>query len=213
MKLEIKVAIYEDNDALRESLSFLVRGSGLLRFAGAYPDCRHILENCETEQPDVILMDIDMPYLSGIDATRLVKDKYPDINVMMLTVIEDREKIFDALSAGATGYLLKKASAIQIIEAVTELANGGSPMSSEIARKVLQFFTSPSHKIENRYSLSARELDVLKRLVDGDSYKMIADHCNISIGTVCGHINSIYRKLAVNSKSEAAIKAIKERLV
>ncbi len=213
MKLEIKVAIYEDNDALRESLSFLVRGSGLLRFAGAYPDCRRILENCDIEQPDVILMDIDMPYLSGIDATRLVKDRYPNINVMMLTVIEDRDKIFDALRAGATGYLLKKASAIQIIEAVTELANGGSPMSSEIARKVLQFFTSPSHKIENRYSLSARELDVLKRLVAGDSYKMIADHCYISIGTVCGHINSIYRKLAVNSKSEAAIKAIKERLV
>lgn len=213
MKLEIKVAIYEDNDALRESLSFLVRGSGLLRFAGAYPDCRRILENCDIEQPDVILMDIDMPYLSGIDATRLVKDRYPNINVMMLTVIEDRDKIFDALRAGATGYLLKKASAIQIIEAVTELANGGSPMSSEIARKVLQFFTSPSHKFENRYSLSARELDVLKRLVAGDSYKMIADHCYISIGTVCGHINSIYRKLAVNSKSEAAIKAIKERLV
>ena len=213
MKLEIKVAIYEDNDALRESLSFLVRGSGVLRFAGAHPDCRRILENCDIEQPDVILMDIDMPYLSGIDATRLVKDRYPNINVMMLTVIEDRDKIFDALRAGATGYLLKKASAIQIIEAVTELANGGSPMSSEIARKVLQFFTSPSHKIENRYSLSARELDVLKRLVAGDSYKMIADHCNISIGTVCGHINSIYRKLAVNSKSEAAIKAIKERLV
>lgn len=213
MKLEIKVAIYEDNDALRESLSFLVRGSGLLRFAGAHPDCRRILENCDIEQPDVILMDIDMPYLSGIDATRLVKDRYPNINVMMLTVIEDRDKIFDALRAGATGYLLKKASAIQIIEAVTELANGGSPMSSEIARKVLQFFTSPSHKIENRYSLSARELDVLKWLVAGDSYKMIADHCYISIGTVCGHINSIYRKLAVNSKSEAAIKAIKERLV
>lgn len=213
MKLEIKVAIYEDNDALRESLSFLVKGSGLLRFAGAYPDCRNILENCEFEMPDVILMDIEMPYLSGIDATRLVKDKYPDINVMMLTVVEDRDKIFDALRAGATGYLLKKASAIKIIESVTELANGGSPMSSEIARKVLQFFTSPDNKIENDYTLSARELDVLKCLVDGDSYKMIADHCCISIGTVCGHINSIYRKLAVNSKSEAVIKAIKERLV
>ncbi len=213
MKLEIKVAIYEDNNALRESLSFLVKGSGLLRFAGAYPDCRNILENCESEMPDVILMDIEMPYLSGIEATRLVKDKYPDINVMMLTVVEDREKIFDALRAGATGYLLKKASAIKIIESVTELANGGSPMSSEIARKVLEFFTSPDNKIENEYTLSPRELDVLKCLVDGDSYKMIADHCCISIGTVCGHINSIYRKLAVNSKSEAVIKAIKERLV
>ncbi|MGB4654408.1 MAG: response regulator [Bacteroidales bacterium] len=213
MKLEIKVAIYEDNDALRESLSFLIKGSGLLRFVGAYPDCRNILENCEKEMPDVILMDIDMPYISGIDATRLVKDKYPDIDVMMLTVIEDRDKIFDALRAGATGYLLKKASAIQIIESVTELANGGSPMSSEIARKVLQFFTSPNNKIENSYTLSTRELDVLERLVAGDSYKMIADHCCISIGTVSGHINNIYRKLAVNSKSEAVVKAIKERLV
>lgn len=213
MKLEIKVAIYEDNDALRESLSYLVKGSGLLRFAGAYPDCRTIIENCRAEQPDIILMDIDMPYINGVEATRLVKDKFPDINVMMLTVLEDRDQIFNALRAGATGYLLKKASAIQIIEAITELANGGSPMSSEIARKVLEFFTESNHKIENDYSLSARELDVLKRLVTGDSYKMIADHCNISIGTVCGHINSIYRKLAVNSKSEAVVKAIKERLV
>lgn len=213
MNLDIKVAIYEDNDALRESLTYLIKGSGLLRFAGAYSDCRAILENCESERPDVVLMDIDMPYLSGIDATRLVKDKYPEINVMMLTVMDDRDKIFDALRAGATGYLLKKVSAIQIIEAVTELANGGSPMSSEIARKVLEFFTAPSRKIKNDYSLSAREFDVLKRLVMGDSYKMIADHCCISIGTVCGHINSIYRKLAVNSKSEAVIKAIKERLV
>lgn len=213
MKSEIKVTIYEDNDALRETLSFLVKGSEQLRFAGTYPDCRNILENCESEMPDVILMDIEMPYLSGIDATRLVKDKYPDINVMMLTVVEDRDKIFDALRAGATGYLLKKASAVQIIESIIELVNGGSPMSSEIARKVLQFFTSPDNKIQNEYTLSNRELDVLKRLVAGDSYKMIADHCNISIGTVCGHINSIYRKLAVNSKSEAVIKAIKERLV
>lgn len=213
MSLDINVAVYEDNNALRESLAYLIKGSGLLRFAGAYPDCRNILENCETNRPDVILMDIDMPYISGIEATRLVKDKYPDINVMMLTVLEDRDKIFDALRAGATGYLLKKASAIRIIESITELANGGSPMSSEIARKVLDFFTASGNKIENDYALSARELDVLKRLVAGDSYKMIADHCCISIGTVCGHINNIYRKLAVNSKSEAVVKAIKERLV
>ncbi len=211
--MDIKVAIYEDNDALRESLTYLIKGSGLLRFAGAYPDCRAILKNCESEMPDVVLMDIELPYISGIEATRLVKDKYPGVDVMMLTVMDDRDKIFDALRAGATGYLLKKASAIQIIEAVTELADGGSPMSSEIARKVLEFFTAPGSKIKNDYSLSAREVDVLKRLVMGDSYKMIANHCCISIGTVCGHINSIYRKLAVNSKSEAVIKAIKERLV
>lgn len=213
MKIYTKVAIYEDNDEFRESLTYLIKGSGLLTFAGAYPVCTSILDNCEKNKPDVILMDIDMPIISGIEATRLVKDKYPDIEVMMLTVFEDRDKIFDALRAGATGYMLKKSSVVQIIEAITELVNGGSPMSGEIARKVLDFFTHPESGKENSYTLTERELEVLKRLVDGDSYKMIAENCNISIGTVRSHINSIYRKLAVNSKSEAIIKAIKERLV
>ncbi len=213
MPMDIKVAIYEDNESLRNSLSFLVKGSGLLTFCGAYPDCRNIIENCEKNKPDVILMDIDMPYITGIEATHLVKDRFPDIDVMMLTVFEDRDKIFDALRAGATGYLVKKSSAIQIIEAITSLANGGSPMSSEIARKVLEFFTTPGKTVEAKYALTERELDVLKRLVAGDSYKMIGENCFISIGTVRFHINSIYRKLAVNSKSEAVIKAIKERIV
>lgn len=211
--MDIKVAIYEDNDALRNSLTHLIKGSRLLTFVGAYPDCRNILENCENDKPDVILMDIDMPFITGIEATRLVKDKYPNINVMMLTVFEDRDKIFNALRAGATGYLLKKSSAIQIIEAIMELASGGSPMTREIARKVMEFFTRPQNTIDNDYTLSERELDVLERLVAGDSYKMVADKCNISISTVRFHINNIYRKLAVNSKSEAVIKAIKERLV
>ncbi len=213
MQSEIKVAIYEDNDALRNSLTHLIKGTGSLTFAGAYPDCRDIIENCETDKPEVILMDIDMPFITGIEATRLVKDRYPDINVMMLTVFEERDKIFDALCAGATGYLLKKSSAIQIIEAIIELANGGSPMTREIARKVMEFFTTPQNTIDNKYALSERELDVLKCLVAGDSYKMVADKCYVSISTVRFHINNIYRKLAVNSKSEAVIKAIKERLV
>lgn len=213
MNLDIKVAVYEDNNALRKSLTYLIKGSGLLRFVGAYPDCRNILENCAAETPDVILMDIDMPYLSGIEATAMVKEAYPQIEVMILTVFEERNKIFDALRAGATGYLLKKSSAIQIIEGITELANGGSPISGEIARKVLDFFTATKSREETFHSLSERELTVLNQLVAGDSYKMIADHCSISIGTVRCHINSIYRKLAVNSKSEAVAKAIKERIV
>ncbi len=211
--MDIKVAIYEDNDALRESLTHLIKGSGLLTFAGAYPDCKTVLENCATNKPDVIVMDIEMPCCSGIEATRIVKDKYPDINVMMFTVFENKDKIFDALRAGATGYLLKKSSAIQIIESITDLANGGSPMSGEIARKVLEFFSKPEVTKNTQYALSEREFDIIKRLVAGDSYKMIADHCFISIGTVRSHINNIYRKLVVNSKSEAVIKAIKERLV
>jgi len=213
MKTEIKVAIYEDNDALRDSLAHLIKGYGSLIFAGAYPNCIDILENCEKYTPDVILMDIDLPVISGIDATRLVKSNFPNIDIMMLTIFEHKDKIFEALKAGATGYLLKKSTAIQIIEAITELANGGSPMSGEIARKVLSFFTNPEIKIENEYSLSEREKDVLKRLVAGDSYKMIADNCFISIGTVRSHINSIYHKLTVNSKSEAVVKAINEKII
>ena len=213
MRLDIQVAIYEDNNALRESLTFLIKGSDILTFVGAYPDCSDILENCEAKRPDVILMDIEMPGISGIDATRLVKEKYPEINVLILTVFENRDKIFDALRAGATGYLLKKSTTIQIIEAIIDLANGGSPMSGEIARKVLEFFTHPESGKKNTFCLTQRELDILKCLVAGDSYKMIGDHCFISIGTVRSHINSIYNKLAVNSMSEAVVKAIKERLV
>ena len=211
--MDIRVAIYEDNEPFRESLTHLIKGSRLLVFVGAYSDCENILVNCAADKPDVILMDIDLPGISGIEATRLVKEQYPEIDVMMLTIFNDRDKVFDAFCAGATGYLLKKSSAIQIIEAIIELANGGSPMSGEIARKVLEFFTHPAMDKDNAYTLSARDVDILKRLVAGDSYKMIADTCCISIGTVRCHINSIYRKLAVNSKSEAVIKAIKERLV
>ncbi|HEX3008117.1 MAG TPA: response regulator transcription factor [Bacteroidales bacterium] len=211
--MPLKVAIYEDNNALRESLSHLIQGSDSLELCGAYPDCMQIIQNCTVSQPHVILMDIDMPGISGIEATSLVKSKFPEIDIMMLTVYEDRDKVFDALCAGATGYLLKKATALQIVEAITELNDGGSPMSGEIARKVLEFFSKPHHNKSNDYALSSRELDILKCLVKGDSYKMIASSCFISIGTVRCHINSIYKKLTVNSKSEAVVKAMKERLV
>ena len=214
--MPIKVAIYEDNSPLRESLSHLVLGDISFEFLGAYPNCNTILENCQKNCPDVILMDIDLPGISGIEATALVRDEFPDINVMMLTVFEDKELIFDALCVGATGYLLKKSSAVQILEAIKELHNGGSPMSSEIARKILEFFSEEKlqlKKQENAYNLSSREYDILKCLTNGDSYKMVAAACNISVGTVYTHINNIYKKLHVNSKSEAVIKAIRERLI
>lgn len=211
--MNIKISIYEDNNALCESLSYLIKGVGNMELCGAYPDCSAILENCAQNTPDIIIMDIDMPGMTGIEATALIKAKYPSINIMMLTVYEQRDKVFEALCAGATGYLLKKSSSVQIIEAISELQNGGSPMSGEIARKVLEFFSHPVNEKGGKYALSAREFDILKCLVNGDSYKMIGNACNISIGTVRCHINSTYRKLHVNSKSEAVIKALKERLV
>ena len=211
--MNIKVAIYEDNDALRESLSFLVMGTETLELTGAYPDCSKVMDNCADSTPDVILMDIDMPGITGIEATAMVKAKFPGINIMILTIFEDASKVFEALCAGATGYMLKKSTAVEIIEAISELHKGGSPMTGEIARKVLAFFNQPLIAKSNDYALSQRELEIVKRLVEGDSYKMIADNCFISIGTVRFHINNIYKKLQVNSKSEVVIKAIRERLV
>jgi DNA-binding NarL/FixJ family response regulator len=210
----IKVSIYEDNDSLLESLSFLIRGAGSFELCTASPNAVHILDDCALKCPDIILMDIDMPELSGIDATRLVKAAFPQVNVMILTVFEDKDKIFNALCAGATGYLLKKTPSAQVIEAIEELYNGGSPMSSGVARKVLEHFAKPTtNGKKDNYQLSQREKSILQRLLLGDSYKMVADVCCISMGTVYSHINSIYRKLQVNTKSEAVVKAIKERLI
>ncbi|MDR0795686.1 MAG: response regulator transcription factor [Tannerella sp.] len=210
--MAIKVSIYEDNVSLLESLSYLIRGTIGFVLVHASANANDILNNCKQHNPDVILMDIDMPGISGIEATMLVKNHYPQINVMILTVFEDKDKIFKALCAGATGYLLKRSSSIQIIKAIEELHKGGSPMSSGIARKVLDHFSKHTDK-QNKYALTTREFDILKRLLVGDSYKMIANHCFISIGTVYSHINNIYKKLQVNSKSEAVIKALNEKLV
>ena len=212
--MSIKISIYDDNVSLLESLSYLIKGTYGFELCHALSNAAEIINDCERLCPDVILMDIDMPILSGIEATMLVKSAFPEINVMMLTVFEDRDKIFEALCAGATGYLLKKTSSIKIIEAIEELHKGGSPMSSGIARKVLDHFAKPVHnEKKDKYQLTTRELKILQRLLTGDSYKMIADNCFISIGTVYSHINNIYKKLQVNSKSEAVIKAIRERLV
>jgi DNA-binding NarL/FixJ family response regulator len=211
--MSIRVSIYEDNDVLRETLSYLVLGAETLELMGAYPDGSRVMENCVVAKPDVILMDIDMPGISGIEATAMIKATFPEINILILTVFEDKNKVFEALCAGATGYMLKKSSAVEILEAIAELHHGGSPMTGEIARKVFDFFANPVLSKNNDYALSAREFDILKCLVEGDSYKMIADACCISMGTVRFHINNIYKKLHVNSKSEAVIKTLKERLV
>jgi len=211
--MAIKITIYEDNKTLRDSLSFLVQSQPTFQFCGSYPNALKIIENCRASMPDIILSDIDMPGISGIEAAVKVKQHFPEVQILILTVYEDKDKIFDALCAGATGYLLKKSSSQQIIEAITDIYHGGSPMSGEIARKVLNFFSKPEIAKQNDYSLSDREMEILQRLVNGDSYKMITDKCFISIGTVRSHITNIYKKLQVNSKSEAVSKALKEKIV
>jgi DNA-binding NarL/FixJ family response regulator len=210
--MAIKVSIYEDNEALRESFISIIQDSDEFEYFGAHADGRQIIADIEMGKPDVIMMDIDMPYISGIEASALVKSQFPEINILIVTVYEDKEKIFDALCAGATGYILKKSSVVEIINAISEIHAGGAPMSASIARKVMDYFTKKDLP-SNDYALSAREKDILKCLMNGDSYKMVASNLFISSGTVRVHINNIYKKLHVNSKSEAVIKAINEKLI
>jgi DNA-binding NarL/FixJ family response regulator len=211
--MDIRVSVFDDNRALRDSLYYLLSGTPGFAIAGIYPDCSDLAENLRRDTPDVILMDLDMPGLNGIEATAIIKSHFPGVNVLILTSYDDSANIFSALQSGATGYILKKTPADKIIEAILEISQGGAPMNASIARKVLEFFSEKKNITENEYDLSAREKDVLGCLVKGDSYKMIAAHCFISMGTVCTHISNIYKKLHVNSKSEAVLKAVREHLV
>jgi DNA-binding NarL/FixJ family response regulator len=211
---DIKVALCEDNEVFRESLVQFIDDTPGFMITGVHSSAETILEQIRKNKPDVILMDIDMPGINGIKATGLIKNQYPHINVLILTVYEDEEKIFNAILAGATGYLLKKTAPSRILESIAEVQEGGASMSASIVKKVITFFNQKQGaNASNEYTLSQRELAILKCLVNGDSYKMIADNCNISIGTVRSHICNIYKKLHINSKSEAVAKAIKEKLV
>lgn len=211
--MNIRVAIYDDNRTRRESLSMLIQSEPGLLLAGAFPDCRDLLDNIRQAQPDVILMDIRMPHIDGIEGVKLIRKNFPDVKVIMQTVFEDDDKVFDSLRNGAAGYILKKASTEKIIEAIKDVYEGGSPITPSIASKVLAFFSriqipEPS---AHDFNLSAREQEVLSMLVDGLSYKMIADRCSISIYTVNAHIRKIYEKMHVHSATEAIAKAGKAR--
>ena len=215
--MAIKIVYYEDNRDLREGIAFLLQATPGLELLGAFGDCTNLRADLQTLHPDVVLMDIDLPGLSGIDAVPIVKANSPQTQVLMLTVFDNEEKIFQAIRNGASGYLLKHTPPSEILAAIFDIHRGGSPMTANIARKVLQFFQSqqkaaPQPEPED-YKLSARELDIIKGLVAGYSYKLIADDLHISIDTVRSHIRHIYDKLQVNSKTEAVLKAMREGLV
>lgn len=216
--MAIRVSIFEDNVKLLDSLVVLLEGSSGYQVVGSYLDCSNLEMKIEKSKPDVVLMDIEMPGMTGIEATKIMRQKFPAVRVLMQTAFENDENVFDAICAGASGYILKNTPPVKIIESVTEVFHGGSPMSPSVARKVLGFLQNPiekDHKEEHvqEYNLSAREKEVLACLVKGMSYKMIADHCAISYETVRSHMKKIYEKLHVASMTEAVAKAINQKLV
>jgi DNA-binding NarL/FixJ family response regulator len=182
--------------------------------AGTYTDARQAVTKIKKDRPDVVLMDIKMPGISGIQAVRTIKSAFPDLQILMQTVFEDNDKVFAAICAGASGYILKSNSSATLLEAITNVYLGGSPMSPPIARKVLQLFQHQfAHIPQDFQDLTPREKQVLACMVKGQSYKMIADECQISFNTVHTHIKKVYSKLHVNSASEAVAKAIQQRIV
>ena len=211
---EIRVIIFEDNRNLREGLFNLLESANGFICAGAFAHCERVIENVEETQPDVILMDIELPVVSGIEAVKLIREKYPDVKILMETIFEEDEKIFQSICNGAQGYILKNTPPEGILNAIREIYEGGAPMTPIIASKVLRLFKKNlSDLTDESYRLSSREKEILKCLVEGMSYKMIAETCFISADTVNGHIKNIYKKLQVHSKSEAVVKAIKSRLI
>jgi DNA-binding NarL/FixJ family response regulator len=210
---KIGIMIYEDKTDLLYTLSKVIDSHNGFKLLGAFPNANNVLKEVELHRPDVILMDIDMPGTSGKTALREIKSHYPDIDIIMLTVFDDNENIFECIQAGASGYLLKSTSHAKIIEAIKDVKEGGAPMTSQVAKKVLQLLPRTSVETKETTHLTSREVEVLSFLTKGYSYKMIAQELNISIDTVRHFIKIIYKKLHVNSMTGAVSKAIKDRLV
>jgi DNA-binding NarL/FixJ family response regulator len=208
----IRIIIFDDNDALRDSVAMLLQNSPDFTLVGSFAHCLDVTENIRDTTPDVVIMDIDMPGMNGIEGVKLIRKNFPTVQILMLTVFDDDEKVFAAIKAGAAGYILKNAEPGKLLQAISEVYNGGAPMTPGIAKKVLHQFQAILPDEEKDYHLSAREKEVLGRLVDGLSYKMIAANLNITYDTVRAHMKKIYEKLHVASMTEAVAKALNQKL-
>jgi DNA-binding NarL/FixJ family response regulator len=211
--MSLKVILYEDNDELRESLVQILGAEESIEVCASYSNCELVREQMEVWKPDVVLMDIEMPVVNGLEGVKIISQNFPLLPVIMLTIFEDDKNIFEAICNGASGYLLKKSSPEKIIDAIREVMNGGAAMTASVARRVLSFFPKSTAKEKSVNNLSARETEILSSLVKGNSYKMIANELAISIDTVRAHIKKIYFKLHVNSATEAVIKALTDKIV
>ncbi len=209
----IKVAIVEDRREIREGLAMLIGGTEGFHCTGSYRSAEEALDKIEYNQPDAVLMDIGLPGMSGIQALQLLKERYPKMLLLMLTVYDDDERIFDAMCAGASGYLLKKTPPAKLLESLREAVAGGAPMSPEVARRVIALFREIRPPDRAHYDLTPHETRLLKLFVEGHNYKTAAAELGVSVHTVSFHLRSIYDKLQVHSKSEAVAKAVQNRLI
>ncbi len=210
--MSISLVLYEDNARLRESLELLLGTGTGFTIAGSFSDCTKVLEQMEILDPQLVIMDIDMPGMNGIEGVRHIKRGFPHIKVIMYTVFDDDHRIFECICNGADGYLLKNTPPLKLIQALEELAAGGVPMSPFVAQKVFQFFRNEK-QTQDAFRLTTREIEILEWLVRGNSYKMIADKSSISIDTVKKHLQNIYHKLHVNCGTEAVAKALKHKII
>jgi DNA-binding NarL/FixJ family response regulator len=212
--MRVKVAIFEDNAKFLEALSILVSGLANLELTGTWLNTDNIIAHLTKNTPDIVLMDIGIAPVDGIEATRLITKHFPDVKILIQTIFEEDDKVFAAICAGASGYVLKNYLPVSLPASIDELMSGGSPMSPTIARKILRLFKDHFHKTDlvEDYNLTKREKEILRYLVDGCSYKIVADKCNIAFETVKTHIRNIYEKLHVASMSGAVAKAIRENL-
>lgn len=202
-----KILVFDDNRGRREALQLLIESSDDLEFVGARENCNNVEADILQLKPDVVLMDIDMPGTNGIEGLKRIRTLAPQVFIIMQTVFEDDEKIFTAIHAGAHGYFLKKTKPDKLIEGIRDVLEGGAPMTSSVARKVLHMFTQQaSDKSVNQFNLTDRELEILSMLGKGMSYKMIADAGCITFHTVNSHLKKIYEKLHVHSATEAVSK-------
>ena len=208
----IKAAIVEDQRDIREGLAMLINGTTGYRCAGSYRSMEEALDRIKSDTADVVLCDIGLPGMNGIEGIRILKERHPGLSLLMLTVYDDDDRIFDALCAGACGYLLKRTSPSRLLESMREAVTGGAPMSPEVASRVITLFREIRPPERADYELTPHESRLLKLLVEGHNYTTAAEKLGVSYNTVKFHMRRIYEKLQVHSKSEAVAKALRERL-
>lgn len=215
--MSIRVALFDDNKNIRNNIISLLNSNAAFEVVGVFNDVQHCVENVVRVKPDVILMDIMMDGIYRIEVVKLLSEEFPHIQILIQTIFEDDERVFDAICAGASGYILKNQLNRSLTHAIKELQTGGSPMSPSIARRVLNLVRNGCHKkksnLNEEFNLTVREKEILTALVDGLSYKMIAYAFNISYETVRSHMKKIYKKMHVNSLTEVVAKAINQNIV